>query len=274
MTAQNTDRKYMLVLDDRVFYFGLLGSRMKTRRFGAVSIYLAPEGSIRLKRADGQWVRQEVAVLAPYEAHQVVADCGEIINVLIEPDRLERSELPALIAGMEEAGCRKELLRRLHGAAARLQEAAPRGDISAAEFDRIVLGRALRERQLDPRIDTALAAFGEEALESQSPAVDLAQSIGLSSSRFLHLFKEQTGVSFRNYRMWRRARTFLLHANHSSSLTDVALSLGYPDSSHFSHSIRKTYGLQPRSIRIGSQDLRIDSSPRMAETHMESRHYA
>jgi AraC-like DNA-binding protein len=37
----------------------------------------------------------------------------------------------------------------------------------------------------------------------------------------------------------------------------VALDTGYPDSTHFSHSIRHTYGLKPKDIFAGSRRLRI-----------------
>lgn len=262
MTASFEDHKYMLVLDDRLFYRGLLGDRMKTRRLGAASVYVAPEGGFRLKHGNGPWIRQELAIVPPYVSHQVVSDCGSIISVMIEPERLDPADLQRLYDEFGDPVRRDGLLARLRAAASRLSEGAPDGSITAGAFDRIVLGCALQERHIDPRVETALLEMEIDGLESQTLAADLAGTIGLSSSRFLHLFKEQTGVSFRNYRMWRRARSFLLHANHSGSLTDVALSLGYPDSSHFSHSIRKTFGLKPRSIRIGSRNLRVDSNAR------------
>ncbi len=263
MAPDEADKRYMIVLDDRVFYYGYLGRRMKTRKLGSATLYIAPRGDFLLRGADGVWSAHDIAVVRPFEAHQIVADCGMIISVLIEPERLGEGELAALETALLEPGFRAGSMSRLRAAADRLAEAAC-ADMTASEFDRIVFGRDLRERRMDARIEAAIDALEEDRLESPSLAVDLARNIGLSSSRFLHLFKEQTGVSFRNYRMWRRARSFLVHANHSYSLTDVALSLGYPDSSHFSHSIRKTFGLQPRSIRIGSQNLRVDASPRMA----------
>ncbi|GLT11968.1 helix-turn-helix domain-containing protein [Sulfitobacter porphyrae] len=258
------DSKYMLMLADRVYYHGLLGSRMKNRRFGAVSLYVAPKGSFRLKLGDGQWTREDVTVLPSYQTHQIVSDCGSIINVLIEPDRLCFGEYDALLDKSRDPVRKAALIDRIRAAARRLPFAAPDGDIATQEFDRIVLGRSLAQRRIDPRIQSALDMLEEEGLECQASAAAISDRIGLSSSRFLHLFKEQTSVSFRNFRMWRRARGFLFYANQNSSLTNVALSLGYPDSSHFSHSIRKTYGLQPRSIRIGSQNLRVDSSARVA----------
>ena len=92
-------------------------------------------------------------------------------------------------------------------------------------------------------------------------------AVGLSTSRFLHLFKENTGIPFRSLRMWKRARRFLDHANREDSLTDVALGLGYPDSSHFSHSIRASFGLQPRAIREGSRGMRVCVGENYALSH-------
>ena len=44
-----------------------------------------------------------------------------------------------------------------------------------------------------------------------------------------------------------------------ANLTDVALIAGYPDSSHFSHSIRQVYGLKPKAIFAGSRNLAVYS---------------
>ena len=56
----------------------------------------------------------------------------------------------------------------------------------------------------------------------------------------------------------KRARSLLQYVvNQDSSLTDVALGAGYPDSSHFSHSIRQVYGLKPKDIFAGSRKLRV-----------------
>ena len=88
-------------------------------------------------------------------------------------------------------------------------------------------------------------------------AASCAAQAGLSASRFLHLFKEQTGISFRSFRAWKRARHLLHFANQDLNLAHLAQDIGYPDSTHFSHSIRRFYGLKPRAIFSGSRDLAI-----------------
>ena len=93
-------------------------------------------------------------------------------------------------------------------------------------------------------------------------AATCATEAGLSSSRFLHLFKEETGIAFRSFRAWKRARHLLHFANQDINLAHLAQDIGYPDSTHFSHSIRRFYGLKPRAIFSGSRDLAIYRSAR------------
>ena len=63
-------------------------------------------------------------------------------------------------------------------------------------------------------------------------------------------------MTFRCFRAWKRARSFLSYVK-LPNLTEVALQIGYPDSTHFSHSIRNVYGLTPTDIRAGSRRLAI-----------------
>ena len=94
-------------------------------------------------------------------------------------------------------------------------------------------------------------------------AEQCAAEVHLSFSRFLHLFKEQTGMTFRAFRAWKRARSLLRYVRESTSLTDIALTAGYPDSPNFSHSIRQFYGLKPSDIVAGSRRLVLHHAGRV-----------
>ena len=96
-----------------------------------------------------------------------------------------------------------------------------------------------------------------EVVEVGPPAQDGRR---LSFSRFLHLFKQEIGVPFRSFRTWKRARSLLHYINRDSNLAHAALDTGYPDSTHFSHSIRQVYGLKPKDIFAGSRRLEIHGS--------------
>jgi AraC-like DNA-binding protein len=105
-----------------------------------------------------------------------------------------------------------------------------------------------------------ITAFDEEP----ATAASCAREAGLSVSRFLHLFHDEAGLGFRAFRAHKRARHLLHYVNEDVNLARLAQEIGYPDSSHFSHSVRRFYGLKPRAIFSGSRDLAIYPCPRPA----------
>ena len=91
-------------------------------------------------------------------------------------------------------------------------------------------------------------------------ASECARLTGLSFSRFVHLFKEEIGMTFRSFCAWKRARSVLPSMTADCNLTELALQAGYPDSTHFSHSIRRIFGYRPRDILAGSRQLALRST--------------
>ena len=131
------------------------------------------------------------------------------------------------------------------------------------------VGPELRHQLIDaaerPRVAQSIAQLTRFSGEPAT-AASCAAEAGLSASRFLHLFKEETGISFRSFRAWKRARHLLHFANQDLNLAHLAQDIGYPDSTHFSHSIRRFYGLKPRAIFSGSRDLAIYRSDQTPES--------
>jgi transcriptional regulator GlxA family with amidase domain len=158
------------------------------------------------------------------------------------------------------------LAARIRAAHSGAQLNADRG-FTSAEFDEIFIGWKMSQRSLDPRIAAVIERFQAHPSANIS-GQEYASGVRLSLSRFLHLFKNETGINFRTYRAWKRARNILHHVNVERNLAHFALDAGYPDSTHFSHSLRRIYGLQPSAIFSGSRRLQIikgdRSPPRMA----------
>jgi AraC-like DNA-binding protein len=246
----------MLLGRDRLFYSGLVGNSMKTRRLGAVTIYAAVDSDLEIKIGAAPWRNRRIVALPPYAPHMLRTRSGEIVTLCLESESIEPGDIAALLADVN--GCEDErLIARILEARRELATSGGGDGLSTREIDQYFLRRALKARAVDPRIRLILDAL-IDALQDQAISADsCAGRIGVSTSRFLHLFKENTDISFRSARMWKRARRFMDHANRDDSLTEVALDLGYPDSSHFSHSIRACFGLQPRSIRQGSRGMKV-----------------
>jgi AraC-like DNA-binding protein len=246
---------------DRLFYSGLAGNSKQPRSLGGYTIYFSTMGPFEISLEDGVWQQVETALVCPFQRHRLMAPAGIINNICLEPESLS----PEAQTRLQQISKSTRHLARLCKRADRLQTQIeqpehmdlPSTGFSNAEFDRFFFGESFAPSKMDRRISRVMDAMCADMIDTPASAEDYADMVALSPSRFLYLFKLNTGAPFRAVRMWKRARRFLDHANGSNSLTDVALDLGYPDSSHFSHSIRRIYGLKPRSIRQGSKDLRV-----------------
>ncbi len=255
-------QRLMWVTPQRVYYAGLLGAP-SVRRLGSITVYAALDGAIRLRLDGGAWQAGELALVQPYEAHEVACDMRHVIVASVEPETVDGAALPPPLCRASGLAAAPELSTRLRDVQALLRATGFGASPSEVDFDCVVFGRPLAPRRLDPRIAAALEALRRNPAAPDS-AGDLATSAGLSTSRFLHLFTAQVGTPLRRLRAWKRARSLLQHVRRDVSLVHVALDTGYPDATHFSHSIRQVYGLKPRDIVAGSRRLRLIDTPAVA----------
>lgn len=282
--------RVMWITPDRVFYAGLLGT-MSTRTMGGWLVYAslgAPlhvavpeeadpagcrgqvpdgEGQGRDRRAGAgtglAWSTGLLAVVPPYMPHRVVCDQRMVCTLTLEPDSLAADQLPAVLqgaAGIRQDAAALALWRRLRQAHDWLRTEGRGQVLPASAFDAVVLGQTLAPRQVSPRVRQVLDAMRADPSQNTS-AAECAAAVGLSTSRFLHLFKAEVGSSFRAVRTWKRARSLLHHVTRPANLAHLALDSGYPDSTHFSHSIRQVYGLSPRDLFAGSRRLTLLGQP-------------
>jgi AraC-like DNA-binding protein len=130
-----------------------------------------------------------------------------------------------------------------------------RGEI-AWKITRDAVGRVLLgvTREPDPRIKLVIQQIIADP-GGRLSAAQLAQGVGLSESRFLHLFTGETGVPLRRYRLWCAMGTALRAIAQGASLTSAALDAGFSSSAHFSAAFREMFGMEPS--RLARAALRI-----------------
>lgn len=246
--------RVMWITQDRIFYAGLLGAPCMHSR-GAIVVYVAIDGLLRVRLQGGEWQLTELAIIPPNVLHEVACEGRHVLNVTIEPETVDVEQLPPLlrICGAAHAPRFADHVRSVHRRLASLVDPV---ELRPSDFDLEFFGTPLAARSLDRRIATVLDSIKNNP-SGAAAAAQCASQVNLSFSRFLHLFKEQVGIPFRNVRTWKRARSLLNFVHTDSSLVNVALDTGYPDSTHFSHSIRQAYGLKPKDIMAGSRKLRI-----------------
>ena len=100
---------------------------------------------------------------------------------------------------------------------------------------------------MDPRIARAVAGMSGRAAApgGLTPVARLAGEVGLSASRFQHLFTREVGVPFRRYRAWQRMRAAIAEIVRGRTFTTAAHAAGFADQAHFGHDFRRTFGAPP-----------------------------
>ena len=112
-------------------------------------------------------------------------------------------------------------------------------------------------RQLDPRITRVLKEIGESE-ELRISAEDAAASVFLSPGRFQHLFKQQVGLPFRRYMLWRKLTRAMLAIGRERTLTAAAQASDLADAAHLTRTFYQMFGIAP-SVMMRGEFFVIDS---------------
>nr|WP_086938201.1 helix-turn-helix transcriptional regulator [Thaumasiovibrio occultus] len=111
------------------------------------------------------------------------------------------------------------------------------------------------DRQIaDSRIH-ALVAELDRCLQGQClkpthwRAEEVAAKLALSESRFLHLFRQEMGIAWRPYLLWRRMICAVNAILSGANATEAAHMAGFSDSAHLSRTFRATFGITFRQAK-------------------------
>lgn len=80
---------------------------------------------------------------------------------------------------------------------------------------------------------------------------EIASQVSLSPDRFRKVFKEEVGITFKNYLKWNKIKRafFIMNSNDHKKLVDIAHHSGFSDQAHMSKIIKETFGYNPKIIK-------------------------
>lgn len=229
------------VNDGLALFAGPLGRNASHRH--STAVYLAGlYGVFGLRVRDSEWLSARAAVVPAGIPYEFDMGGSPLAVLYLEPDVAGADALTPLVRDAREiegalVGRSGELslLRELY------EDRTSRRWIGDALDDIMKFSGRHAYRSLDPRI--ARVVRGMYASYDQPTLVGkVAGPLGLSASRFQHLFTREVGVPFRRYRAWHRLRAAIREIVGGSSFTAAAHAVGFCDQAHFAREFRRTFG--------------------------------
>lgn len=236
----------------RVLYLGP-GFGLTPHRNATAVLAVALDGRLQVaddpENSDGIYRSARSVLIPPNTLHHLRIEGGRMAFLYVDP---LSSDLAALTARMGDVKPRAAF--DLIGEGTVIEVLTGLADDRIGDGDgRKTLTELLgigSRADPDLRILAALRRMRDQPHRSHSMA-ELGACAGLSASRFLHLFKAETGVPLRRYRLWNRMGAAVAAFRQGRSLTEAAHAAGFASSAHFSTAFRDMFGMMPSELLRG-----------------------
>ncbi|HET7436132.1 MAG TPA: helix-turn-helix domain-containing protein [Thermoanaerobaculia bacterium] len=113
-------------------------------------------------------------------------------------------------------------------------------------------------RKLDERVTRVLQEIRESG-DLRISLESIAAKAFLSPSRFQHLFKQQVGLPFRRYMLWRKLTRAMMGIARERTLTAAAQASDFADAAHLTRTFYQMFGIAPSLLMQG--DFFVIDSP-------------
>lgn len=217
----------------------------------SVPVYIAGlYESFRLRIENKPWSICRAAVVPAGVTYALDVRGNPLAVLYLEPSVAGVDTLRPLIRGAGDvASCSigkgngTPLLRELY------EDRSGMSWVSEAVDNLISFAKPRARREFDPRI-TRVTQRVSRSYDDLRPIDDIARSVGLSTSRFQHVFAREVGVSYQRYRCWHRLRAAIREVSKGANLTSAAQATGFYDQAHFAHHFRKAFGASASPILL------------------------
>jgi AraC family transcriptional regulator len=218
----------------------------------AVQISIGIDGPVRFRHGEGEWVDMPVGVVLPNEPHQFDGLGSLVAMVFVDPESSEGRWLRDSLTGPISSIERERVAEHLPGLET-FHVTRPDALSAARTITGVVHALCAGPppiKRMDERIVKAMEWMRESGSRTLS-LEDAARSVFLSPSRFAHLFKEEVGLPFRRYLLWRKLSRGIVEFGRGSNLSAAAHAAGFSDSAHLTHTWKQMFGISP-TVMAGS----------------------
>jgi AraC-like DNA-binding protein len=234
---------------------GQAGGEVPPHAHHAIQIFLALDGAAAISTSSGtsgDWREGRGILVRPDVEHSFNARGATGALLFVDPESSEGVWLQSVLDGditFAPAARLEKCLAELQSFLERPLESMAAGDLVRHCVQAFCAG-APPSRRLDPRVTKLLAKI-RQADELRLSLEDAAGVIHLSPGRFAHLFKDQLGLPFRRYLLWRKVMRAMLAIGRESSIADAAHASDFADAAHLTRTFHQMFGIPPSVMMRG-----------------------
>jgi AraC-like DNA-binding protein len=218
----------------------------------AIQIVIAIDGRVLVSGSDGKWLESGGIVIKPDVEHSFDCNGANAAMLFVDPESSEGAwlcrSLTRDITVVPDA--------RLASAAAELR-AFVETPLESLEVGplihhcvRALSPRPAPARRIDDRVSKVLDTIRTSA-DLHVPLGDAAALAFLSPSRFAHLFRQQVGLPFSRYMLWRKVTRAMVAIGSSRTIADAAYAADFADAAHLTRTFKEMFGIAPSVLMQG-----------------------
>jgi AraC-like DNA-binding protein len=218
----------------------------------AIQIVVALDGCVAIAGSDGEWQEARGIVVRPDAEHSFDCNGAFGMMVFVDPESREGAWLSTSLRQDITIVADTQLDAMVPGLRTFAERPGESDDIAALVRQCI---QGLRpglapSRRLDARVTTVLDAIraSEDLRMSLDQAADKAC---LSSTRFAHLFKDQVGLPFSRYMLWRKLTRAMVAVASEGTIAAAAHAADFADAAHLTRTFYQMVGMAPSVLMRG-----------------------
>jgi len=218
----------------------------------AIQIVFALDGQVAIAGPDATWQQSRGIIVRPDVEHSF--DCNGALGVMIfvDPESSEGARLGASlrhdITNISDTRL-ESAVKELHTLVEQPDETT---DIAAAIRGAVgsLSPGVAPKRRFDDRVTTVLDAIraSDDLRISLNQA---AEKAFLSPTRFAHLFKEQVGLPFSRYMLWRKLTRAMVAIASERTIAAAAHAADFSDAAHLTRTFYQMTGMAPSVLMNG-----------------------
>ena len=231
---------------------GQAGGEVPLHAHHAFQIFLAIEGVAVIRTKDSDWRESAGLVVRPDVEHSFNAQGSTGALLFVDPESSEGAWLQSVLTDDITFAPAKRLQSCLAELRAFIER--PLEGMGVPELVRHCVrsfcAGAPPSRRLDPRVTSVLKAI-RESDDLRMSLEQAAALVHLSPGRFAHLFKEQLGLPFRRYLLWRKLTRAMLAIGREPNIAAAAHASDFADAAHLTRTFNDMFGMPPSALMRG-----------------------